>query len=96
MINSLSNSRERRLYKLFLIASAQKQIRSLPKKQIPAIITAIRSLAGNPRPGNCKKLTGTANQYRLRKGSYRVIYTISDTSKEVIVFRVRHRREAYR
>jgi mRNA interferase RelE/StbE len=57
---------------------------------------AISSLADNPRPHNCKKLMGASNQYRLRKGSYRIIYTLNNKTKEVTVFRIRHRREAYR
>ena len=84
------------MYKVFLIESAQKQIRSLPKKETPDILAVIRSLAKSPRPHKCKKLIGTTDQYRLRKGDYRIIYTISDKAKEVTVFRVRHRREAYR
>ncbi|MGQ9778593.1 MAG: type II toxin-antitoxin system RelE family toxin [Bacillota bacterium] len=37
------------------------------------IISAIRSLANNPRPVGCKKLSGRP-AWRLRVGIYRIIY----------------------
>lgn len=84
------------MYKVFVTESAQKQLRSLPKKEIPAILATIRSFTENPRPHHCKKLIGAVDQYRAREGDYRIIYTIDDKAKEVTIFRVRHRREAYR
>lgn len=42
-----------------------------------------------------KKLEGVEG-YRFRVGDYRVIYTIDDKSRTVIVTLVAHRREAYR
>jgi mRNA interferase RelE/StbE len=34
--------------------------------------------------------------HRLRVGDYRILYAIDDSAKKVIVYRVKHRREAYR
>ena len=44
--------------------------------------------------GDVKKLTNHAPQYRLRVGVYRVLFQVAKDA--VIVFRVVHRREAYR
>jgi mRNA interferase RelE/StbE len=52
-------------------------------------------LAANPRPPGCKKLKGGDNEWRIRIGDYRVIYTIDDRSLHVDVTRVRHRSEVY-
>jgi mRNA interferase RelE/StbE len=57
---------------------------------------AIEALGDNPRPTGAKRLEGDLNLWRIRLGSYRVVYTISDKGLTVLIVRVRHRREAYR
>ncbi|MEK7778400.1 MAG: type II toxin-antitoxin system RelE/ParE family toxin [Chloroflexota bacterium] len=42
------------------------------------------------------KLRQATNGYRLRVGSYRILYEIDDASRAVWIFAIRHRREAYR
>ncbi|MCZ6777004.1 MAG: type II toxin-antitoxin system RelE/ParE family toxin [Ignavibacteria bacterium] len=39
---------------------------------------------------------GSKNRWRIRTGDYRVLYKIDDNTRIVTVFRVVHRREAYR
>ena len=34
--------------------------------------------------------------YRLRVGDWRILYTVDDPAREVHVYRIKHRREAYR
>jgi len=34
--------------------------------------------------------------YRARQGDYRVLYTVDDVERRVVVFRIGHRREVYR
>lgn len=48
----------------------------------------------NNLAGDVKKLTGTTPEYRLRVGDYRVLFEIEGA--KVVIYRVRHRREAYR
>jgi mRNA interferase RelE/StbE len=57
---------------------------------------AVDALAGNPRPLGCMKMAGSANQWRIRVGDYRVIYAIDDNAQEVTILRVGHRRHVYR
>ena len=60
----------------------KKAIKALAKINDPyytAIIEAIDALAENPRPHGYKKLTGR-NGYRIRVGTYRILYDIFDTS----------------
>ncbi|NJR67091.1 MAG: type II toxin-antitoxin system RelE/ParE family toxin, partial [Leptolyngbyaceae cyanobacterium CRU_2_3] len=47
------------------------------------------------RPLGCKKLKGRQNQYRVRSGDYRIIYSVEDTSLIVRVIKVGHRRDIY-
>jgi mRNA interferase RelE/StbE len=44
--------------------------------------------------GEVKRLTDFTPEYRLRVGDYRVLFEIE--GKTIIIYRIRHRREAYR
>jgi mRNA interferase RelE/StbE len=48
-----------------------------------------------PRPPGCKKLARGDNEWRIRVGSYRIVYEIDDTARTVDVTRTAHRREVY-
>ena len=52
-------------------------------------------LTDDPRPFGVQKLSG-ASGYRIRIGDYRVLYEIHDKRHLVSVYRIKHRREAYR
>ena len=82
-------------YRIELKKSVRKDLKSIPKEDLRRIISAIGSLADNPRPPQSKKLSGP-DQYRLRQGNYRILYTISDNVLVVCVVAVGHRREIYR
>lgn len=56
---------------------------------------AIRNLAEEPRPAGSKKLTGRAG-WRIRVGSFRVVYEIDDPNRVVTVLHIGHRRDVYR
>jgi mRNA interferase RelE/StbE len=45
--------------------------------------------------GDVKRLTNFSPEYRLRVGQYRVLFEI-ESEKEIVVYRIVHRREAYR
>ena len=55
----------------------------------------LNGLEDDPRPVGVKKLSGHEG-YRIRIGDYRVLYEIEDTVKKVLVFAIRHRKDAYR
>ena len=64
-------------YRLTFRKSVAKDLRALPTKDIASILKRIRSLAGEPRPQRCEKLSGQ-ERYRVRQGTYRIIYEIND------------------
>ena len=66
------------------------------RRFITEIIAAIQSLAKDPRPPGCRKLTGSKKNWRIRISGHRVVYEFADQSREVRVNRVRHPREVYR
>ncbi len=83
------------VYSLFFKDSVRKDLDSIAKNDLRRIIKRIESLAENPRPLGCEKLSGQ-EKYRLRQGNYRIIYSIQDTQLTVWVVKVGHRREVYR
>ena len=76
--------------------SAEKDMRRLDAQVQARVLRAVEPLAKNPSPDGCRKLQGSANDYRLRVEDYRVIYSVEDAVLIVAVERVRHRREVYR
>lgn len=82
-------------YEVRIAPAAEKEMDKLPTAIHARVSTRILSLEDNPRPRGTKKLSGH-EEYRLRIGDYRVLYTIDDENSIVTVFAVGHRREVYR
>jgi mRNA interferase RelE/StbE len=82
-------------YSIFFKDSVRGDFTSIPKSDLQRIIERIGSLAEDPRPIGCEKLSGQ-EKYRVRQGNYRIIYSIQDTELTVWVVKVGHRREVYR
>jgi len=59
------------------------------------IIEAIRDLSATPNPNGCKKLSGRT-AWRIRIGSYRVIYEIQNEKLVILVINIGHRKDVYR
>ena len=51
----------------------------------------IVALASDPTPFGCEKLA--AHTYRIRCGDWRVLYTVNDDTREVVIGRVKRRNE---
>jgi mRNA interferase RelE/StbE len=83
------------MYHIELRRLAQRGLDKLPKKDFNAVIEAVKSLADTPRPKGVEKIK-TAGLWRVRQGDYRIVYSIDDSQKTVIVVRIGHRREIYR
>ena len=83
-------------YRVKVAPAARRQIRKLSKTAQRTIVKLLEELAEEPRQSGVKKLTGEENLYRARTGDYRVIYSIDDTERVVLVLKVGHRGEVYR
>ena len=83
------------VYSIFFRDSVRKDLKSLAKNDLRRIVERIGSLAEDPRPVGCEKLSGQ-DKYRIRQGNYRIVYSIQDTGLTVWVVKVGHRREVYR
>jgi len=82
-------------YNLLFKKSITRDIRAIPNKDVRRILNRIETLAVNPRPNGCEKLTDQ-ERYRVRQGSYRIIYEVQDDACVVVVVKVSHRGGVYR
>jgi mRNA interferase RelE/StbE len=82
-------------YEIILKPPAQKDLDRIPDKEVVRISQRIENLASNPRPMGVQKLTETEG-YRIRAGRYRILYEIDDKKSVVSVYRIKHRKEAYK
>ena len=80
-----------------------KEMASLEAKVFRQLCMRIFYLSENPRPHDSEQLKGYQDPkvpgrkgFRVDQGEYRILYTIDEQRKVVIVFRVSHRREVYR
>ncbi len=75
--------------------SVAKDLRALPTRDVRRILERINALRDEPRPAACEKLSAS-ERYRIRQGSYRILYEIHDDRLLVVVVKVAHRRDVYR
>ncbi len=79
--------------RITITSHAQKQIKKYPKTFQIIIINKIRKLISEEAE-SVEKLTGYKNFYRLRIGTYRIVYLKSVDEIEIIL--VAHRKEVYK
>lgn len=84
------------MHEIYLERTAERDLNKLEQSDFDRIIAQIKALSGNPRPAGCRKIRGSINDWRIRSGMYRIIYEIDDKEKTVKIYRIRHRKEAYR
>ncbi len=82
-------------YRVLIKPSAVKELEAAPPAVRRRLVARIRALASDPRPPGCEKLTGR-EQYRVRQGTWRILYTVDDDVVTVVVVKVGHRRDVYR
>jgi len=78
-------------YRALIKPSAAKEIETIPhKKDRQRIVRRIQQLAADPRPSGVQKISGH-DRYRIRQGSYRIVYGIEDDQLIVYIVKVGHR-----
>ncbi len=82
-------------YQIRIGKRVRKEVARLPRQDQARILVAVKALAQDPRPPGCKpiKVAGQGT-YRVRVGDYRVIYTVLDNERVVVVARVARRSES--
>jgi mRNA interferase RelE/StbE len=86
------NERPESVYKVEIASRrVERQLDKVNDEIYPKVAEAIESLADNPRPFGVKKLAGRV--HRIRTGPYRIIYSIYDREKVVVIDKVDRRKE---
>ena len=81
-------------YRVDLKPRAMKDLRRVPRDDARRILEALGALKDD-LSGDVKRLTNFTPEFSLRVGVYRVLFEVEESSR-VVVYRVRHRREAYK
>lgn len=82
-------------YKIYLSKRAQKEYDRLQKREKQRIKTKLEILKSDPFPVGYKKLKGGKKIFRIRIGSYRILYTVFHEQGAVLVFKIEKREKAY-
>lgn len=82
-------------YSVLIKPSAVKELEAINKRDLRRITNRILSLSENPRPQGAEKLSDN-DKYRVRQGNYRIVYSVEDNNRTVLIVKVGHRREVYR
>lgn len=80
-------------YRIVIEKPAMKFLQKQPQAQRERLLRAIQCLPNN---GDIKPMSGHENLYRLRVGSYRVIYTIEGELLIVRVLTIGNRGDVYK
>lgn len=84
-------------YRTDLTGRAKRQLARLPKDMGIRIGKALKELAIDPRPPGVMKLKSAGQDcWRIRVGSYRILYSIDDEAQAVLVNKISLRDQAYR
>jgi mRNA interferase RelE/StbE len=80
------------IYQIEFKPRALKDLRAIDKSQARRLIEKIR-LMENDLAGDVKRLADFTPEYRLRVGSYRILFEIE--GNKVVIYRVKNRKNAY-
>ncbi|MDP2902749.1 MAG: type II toxin-antitoxin system RelE/ParE family toxin [Methylovulum sp.] len=80
------------MYLVKLMPRAIKELKDIPKARAKRIVEKISGLE-HGLGTDVKKLANFTPEYRLRVGDYRVLFEIE--SQQIIIYRVKHRKNAY-
>jgi mRNA interferase RelE/StbE len=80
-------------YEVVFKPRALKDLKALPMEESHRIVKKAEALQDD-LAGDVKKLTGFTPEYRLRVGHYRVLFEVE--GRKAVVYRVRHRKDAYK
>lgn len=84
-------------YRIEVARPAAKALAKVPQPDRGRIVAKIDALAADPRPPGVEAIQGSDDPlFRVRVGSYRVVYEVRDDVLLVLVLRVGHRRDVYR
>ena len=88
---------ERRAYHIEVSPAADRDLQKLKHQirleDLQRLRTTIDTLATEPRPHSIRKIKGGEVAYRIKVGSYRVVYEVHDAHRLVLILQVTRRSE---
>lgn len=81
-------------YEVLITKAGQRDFRKLPPEMKDRVREAMAALGEAPQQGSQKLAGGDA--FRRRVGDYRIVFRVDDDCREVLVARIKHRRDVYR
>jgi len=85
------------VYRLEVSPAADRELEKLKgrirRQDFERLRDAVRGLANEPRPQGGRKIKGAEKAYRIRVGSYRVVYEVYDNNNLVLILQVARRSE---
>lgn len=89
-----------RAYQVITTRTAEKELLELPpriSRQLERSIDRIQAFFQLGQPlQDMRPLRGRRNTFRVDSGEYRILFQVDEENQLVTIFRVRHRRTAYR
>ncbi|WP_054033140.1 type II toxin-antitoxin system RelE family toxin [Desulfatitalea tepidiphila] len=82
-------------YEIFFKESVWKDLKGIPKKDLKKILAPFEAIGNDPRPIGGEKLAGH-ELFRVRQGTYRILYSKQDNELTIWIIKVGHRKEVYR
>lgn len=80
-------------YRVDLKPRAEKDLKGMSPPDRERVVERLRMLEDGLR-GDVKRLTNHVPEYRMRAGDWRALFEVA--GDRIIVYRILHRREAYR
>ena len=83
------------MFKVSITSSAERDLKRLDRPIKNRIVSAILTLASDPRPPGCLKIKSEEGVWRIRVGDWRVGYRVDDSASEVVMVKIAHRSDFY-
>ena len=85
------------MYRIEISPAADRDLEKLKgrirRQDFERLRGAVGGLADEPRPQGVRKIKGAEKAYRIRVGSYRVVYEVYDNDNLVLILQVARRSE---
>lgn len=82
-------------YTVVFTKTAAKELGELQRSNMVRVDECACGLSEDPFPHGHVAVKGRTGMYRIRQGTYRILYTVDTASKIVTVATIGHRREVY-
>ena len=84
------------MYQVFVKSKVRKYLKKIDHSDVEKILLKIKNLQVDPQPRGSKKLINNPALFRIRQGDHRMIYTIDEYQKKIIILRANHRNDVYK